>query len=106
MQIGYRGLIAANLVLEVLDGVETYAGLSLGFREGNPLVANLCHDFGNFGGIFLAKFGACAMVILLGRSPRALWFVFWMQFFFALIPWLVILAAYGGSYALLRIMLG
>lgn len=73
-----RGLFALfllNLALQAFDGVATYAGLRIGFDEGNPLLAHAMQVFGPGSTLIVAKVTACALLGVLWvhrRSPLAL----------------------------------
>jgi hypothetical protein len=66
----YR-LLLLNLALQLFDGVATYQGLRMGFKEANPI---LVFAFGLIGvgpALLLFKAKACGLLVLLHRAaPR------------------------------------
>ncbi|MEO8602380.1 MAG: DUF5658 family protein [bacterium] len=63
----YR-LLLLNVALQMFDGVATYQGLRLGFKEANPL---LLFAFGLLGvgpALLLFKAKACGLLVLLHRA--------------------------------------
>jgi hypothetical protein len=62
---GLAALVVLNVLLQVLDGVLTYAGVvRQGFPEGNPLVAWAMHALGPGAALSLLKLEACACLLL------------------------------------------
>lgn len=63
-----RGLFALfllNLALQAFDGVATYAGMHVGFGEGNPLLARAMDAFGLASTLIVAKLVACLLLAVL-----------------------------------------
>ena len=67
----YR-LLILNLALQLFDGVATYQGLRLGFREANPLLLSAFDLIGVGPALLLFKAKACGLLVLLHRAtpPR------------------------------------
>lgn len=68
-----RGLIALmvlNLMLQLFDGVATYAGVTAGYGEGNPLVAWAIELLGPAAALSLVKVQACGWLLLLWALRR------------------------------------
>jgi Domain of unknown function (DUF5658) len=67
----YR-LLLLNLALQLFDGVATYQGLRLGFREANPLLVAAFGFLGVGAALVLFKAMACGLLVLLRRAapPR------------------------------------
>jgi len=66
----YR-LLMLNLALQMFDGVATYQGLRLGFREANPLLVTAFEFLGIGAALLLFKAMACGLLVLLRRAaPR------------------------------------
>ena len=70
-----KALLFINLWLQAFDGAATYLGITIGYGEGNPLVAA---SFGHIGvgpALCLAKAVACAGLLFIwhyrGRSSLA-----------------------------------
>ena len=62
---GVAVLVAFNVLLQVLDGVLTYAGVvRQGLPEGNPLVAWAMAALGPGAALGLLKLEACACLLL------------------------------------------
>ena len=67
-------LVLANIMLQVIDGVATFAGLRAGFTEGNPLLGWAFAQLGAGPALCLFKLEAIAALVLLWRlrqSPLA-----------------------------------
>src|SRR5438132_5201364 len=68
-------LVRANVALQVVDGLATFAGLRAGFAEGNPLLGWAFAQLGTGPALFLFKLeaiGALAVVWRLRTSPLAI----------------------------------
>ena len=65
-------LLALNLVLQAFDGIATYQGLGVGWKEGNPLLAAVFALLGVGPALLLFKLKACGLILLLHRHtpPR------------------------------------
>ena len=63
-------LVAFNMFLQVLDGVATYLGVQVGYREGNPLIALGIARFGAVPALILFKSEACACLVGLWHMRR------------------------------------
>lgn len=86
-------LFLLNIALQLFDGVATYQGLQVGWREANPiLVASFAH-LGVGTSLLLFKAKACALIVLLHRYRNnpvviaALVFVAGIHLVLSLIPW-------------------
>lgn len=66
----YR-LLVLNLALQLFDGVATYQGLRLGFREANPLLIAAFDLLGVGPALLLFKAKACGLLVLLHRATPA-----------------------------------
>lgn len=66
----YR-LLILNLALQLFDGVATYQGLRLGFREANPILASAFGLLGVGPALLLFKAKACGLLVLLHRATPA-----------------------------------
>jgi len=66
----YR-LLVLNLALQLFDGVATYQGLRLGFREANPLLVSAFDLIGVVPALLLFKAKACGLLVLLHRAAPA-----------------------------------
>ena len=64
-------LLLLNLGLQVFDGIATYAGLRLGFGEGNPLLAGAMTNLGPALALGLTKLSACACLLGVWHARRA-----------------------------------
>lgn len=86
-------LFLLNIALQLFDGVATYWGLRLGFREGNPLLLAAFSTLGVQTTLVLFKAQACAILLLLYRYrhhslvPIALFLVAVAHIAFSLLPW-------------------
>jgi hypothetical protein len=66
----YR-LLILNVALQLFDGVATYQGLRLGFKEANPLLVAAFGLLGVGPALLLFKANACGLLVLLHRAaPR------------------------------------
>jgi hypothetical protein len=66
----YR-LLILNLALQLFDGVATYQGLRVGFREANPLLVAAFDLLGVGPALLLFKAKACGLLVLLHRATPA-----------------------------------
>jgi len=64
-------LLVLNLVLQLFDGVATYQGLRVGFKEANPLLLAAFHAIGVGPALLLFKLKACGLLVLLHRATPA-----------------------------------
>lgn len=86
-------LFLLNIALQLFDGVATYWGLRLGFREGNPLLLSAFSVLGVQTTLVLFKALACGILLLLYRFrhhsivPIALLFVALVHIALSLLPW-------------------
>ena len=100
----YR-LLMLNIVLQIFDGVATYAGLHMGVREGNPLLRDAFHAWGVAPALLLFKAHACGLLVFVYRIAGLQLAVFALGLLaavyctFSLIPWLSVFAT-----SLLRFM--
>lgn len=62
---GILVLVVLNLALQLFDGVATYVGLQVGFREANPLLDWAFGQIGTGTALLLFKLHACACLLLL-----------------------------------------
>src|SRR2546428_6963560 len=60
-------LVLANVALQVIDGVATFAGLRAGFAEGNPLLGWAFAQFGAGPALCLFKLEAIAALAVIWR---------------------------------------
>ena len=66
----YR-LLLLNVALQLFDGVATYQGLRLGFKEANPILVAAFGLLGTGPALLLFKAKACGLLVLLHRAaPR------------------------------------
>ena len=64
-------LLLLNLALQLFDGVATYQGLRLGFKEANPILLTAFGLIGVGPALLLFKAKACGLLVLLHRAaPR------------------------------------
>ena len=90
-------LFLLNIVLQLFDGLSTYQGVHLGWREGNPLVHALMGHCGVGWALLGAKAAACALLLLLrclGASSfvtMALRLTAGCYFALSFVPWLSLL---------------
>jgi hypothetical protein len=92
---GYLGkLLLLNLLLQLFDGVATYQGLAVGFREANPLLVRAFLWLGPGSTLFTVKAAACGLLLLLHQTapPRlgvpVMRFLAAVYCLFSLGPWL------------------
>src|SRR5262249_4910919 len=92
-------LVLANVVLQVIDGVATFAGLRAGFAEGNPLLGWAFEQLGTGPALFIFKLEAIAALGVVWRlrtSPLAipaLRFSAALYPAFSVLPWAAALAS-------------
>ncbi len=97
-------LVFLNLALQVIDGVATWLGLQLGFREGNPLIASAIGRWGTTSALLLFKLEACACLLAVWTLRRsrlagpALVFSATTYLACSVAPWSLALSAYLVSY--------
>ena len=60
-----KALLFINLWLQAFDGAATYMGVTIGYGEGNPLVAATFGHIGVGPALFLAKAFACAGLLFI-----------------------------------------
>jgi|SRR5579862_669359 len=63
-------LFVLNVALQLFDAVATYEGLSVGWREGNPILVSAFAYFGIVPALLLFKAKACGLLFLLNRNPE------------------------------------
>jgi hypothetical protein len=91
-------LVLANVALQVIDGVATFAGLRAGFAEGNPLLGWAFAQFGAGPALCVFKLEAIAALAVVWRlrtSPLAipaLAFSAALYTAFSILPWATALA--------------
>lgn len=92
---GHLGkLLVLNLLLQAFDGVATYQGLAVGFREANPLLVRAFLWVGPGATLLTVKVAACAILLMLHQTvpPRvgrpAMRFLAAVYCLFSLGPWL------------------
>lgn len=69
---GHLGdLLILNLALQLFDGVATYSGLQVGFREGNPLLVAMFAKIGVGPALLLFKAKACGLLLLVHQTAPA-----------------------------------
>ncbi len=61
-------LLVLNLALQLFDGVATYQGLRLGFKEANPILVAAFGLIGIGPTLLLFKAKACGLLVLLHRT--------------------------------------
>ena len=66
----YR-LLVLNLALQLFDGVATYQGIRIGFREANPILIAAFDIIGVGPALLLFKAKACGLLVLLHRATPA-----------------------------------
>jgi len=63
-------LFVLNMALQLFDGVATYQGILLGFREANPLLVSAFGVIGVGQTLLLYKAYACGLLVVLkGAAP-------------------------------------
>jgi hypothetical protein len=90
-----NGVVLAFLVVQALDGVLTYVGLSLGrAAEGNPLVGTLMAAFGLGPGLAGAKLfaGSLGITLHLFGTHRLVALLTALYLAAAIMPWAALLA--------------
>ena len=90
------GVVLAFLVVQALDGVLTYVGISLGHAgEGNPIVGGLMTVFGLGPGLASAKLAAasCGIALHLFGTHRLVALLTALYVGGALVPWVALLSA-------------
>jgi hypothetical protein len=90
------GVVLAFLVVQALDGVLTYVGISLGQAgEGNPVVAGLMATFGLGPGLAGAKLlaGSLGIALHLFGTHRVVALLTAIYVAAAIVPWAALLAA-------------
>lgn len=70
-EIRLHRLLILNLALQMFDGVATYQGLRLGFREANPILLAAFNLVGVVPALLLFKAKACGLLVLLRRAAPA-----------------------------------
>lgn len=60
-------LFVLNMALQLFDGVATYQGMALGFREANPLLISAFGVIGVGQTLLLYKAYACGLLVVLTR---------------------------------------
>jgi len=91
-----NGVVLAFLVVQALDGVFTYVGVSLGHAgEGNPLVAGLMGAFGLGPGLAGAKLvaGSLGIALHLFGTHRLVALLTAFYLCAAIFPWAAVLAS-------------
>lgn len=97
-----QALFLANLVLQILDGWVTLAGISRGLPEGNPLVATAMSSIGPIYGVAGVKLMAIGLLFLIYRRHEhrfvepGLMSLAITYTLFAVVPWTVVLARTPG----------
>ena len=95
-------LVLANVVLQVIDGVATFAGLRAGFAEGNPLLGWAFGQLGAGPALCLFKLEAIAALGIVWRlrtSPLAipaLTLSAALYTIFSVVPWAAALVGLQG----------
>ena len=87
-------MFAAFIGTQILDGVLTFAGVSLGLAgEANPLIAWIAAHVGLASALFLTKCAAGTFGAVLALNGRDLMLAFLTLFYWglAIAPWLLIL---------------
>jgi uncharacterized protein DUF5658 len=103
LDLDLRQLFALNILLQVVDGLLTYRGLQIGFREGNPIVGASIATAGSATTLMLYKSNACGLLLLLRRGTppalgtRVLWWTAVCYVLLAVVPWLGKLLAFATS---------
>ena len=87
-------LFVLNLALQVFDGVATYNGMAMGWKEANPLLVFAFSHLGVGPALLLFKLKACLLLALLHRHrdhrsvPPVLMLLAGAYSSFSLVPWL------------------
>jgi len=66
----YR-LFVLNMALQLFDGVATYQGLQIGFKEANPILVQAFSHVGILPTLVLYKAYACGLLVILHRVTPA-----------------------------------
>ncbi|MBI3786255.1 MAG: hypothetical protein HY270_22940 [Deltaproteobacteria bacterium] len=86
-------LFILNIALQIFDGVATYQGLRVGWREANPILLAAFAHFGVGPALMLFKANACGLLFLLHRHSHhylvapALYLLASVHCVMSLIPW-------------------
>jgi len=86
-------LLLLNLSLQLFDGVATYQGIALGWKEGNPLLRLMMAHWGAGWALIVFKGWACVMLHLLSRMRNlfvvltAFWVAALCYLALSFIPW-------------------
>jgi len=86
-------LFVLNIALQLFDAVATYEGLSVGWREGNPILVSAFAYFGVLPALLMFKAKACGLLFLLNRNPEhdlvapALYVLASVYTAMSLVPW-------------------
>ena len=86
-------LFLLNIALQIFDGVATYQGLRVGWREANPILIAAFAHFGVGPALMLFKANACGLLFLLHRHSQhylvapALYLLATVHFALSLVPW-------------------
>jgi hypothetical protein len=89
-----RELFALNVLVQLADGLLTYAGLELGFVEGNPILLASMSTLGVGTALLLFKAYACGLLLLLrwhcapARSALVFLALALIVTLAALVPWI------------------
>lgn len=65
-----RRLLILNVLLQIFDGVATYAGLQQGLREANPLLRSAFHHWGIVPTLLVVKASAYGLLVFVYRVAR------------------------------------
>jgi hypothetical protein len=90
------GVVLAFLVVQALDGVLTYVGISLGqAAEGNPIVGGMMTMFGLGAGLAGAKLlaGSFGIALHLFGTHRLVALLTALYVAVAIVPWAALLAS-------------
>jgi hypothetical protein len=86
-------LFVLNIALQIFDGVATYQGLRVGWREANPILVAAFAHFGVGPALLLFKANACGLLFLLNRHRShalvgpALALLATLHVLLSLVPW-------------------
>ena len=87
-------LFFLNVALQIFDGVATYEGIHVGWKEANPLLVSAFAYLGVGPTLLLFKAKACFLLVMLHRNdhhrlvPPVLLFLACAYSAFSLLPWL------------------
>ncbi len=87
-------LFLLNISLQLFDGLATYQGILLGWKEGNPLLQSLMAYWGVGWALLFFKVKACLLLVFLRSLPHpllvsvALAFTAAAYFLLSFVPWL------------------